>query len=58
MKILFTILSTVYSKKVNTREIDERTFYQKLVMIKKDHEDLENSTNFWVCNNVHIDCDD
>ena len=58
MKILFTILSTVYSKKVNTREIDERTFYQKLVMIKNDHEDLENSTNFWVCNNGHIDCDD
>ena len=58
MKILFTILSTVYSKKVNTREIDERTFYQKLVMIKNDHEDLENSTNFWVCNNAHIDCDD
>ena len=45
-------------KNVNTREIDERTFWQKFVMTKNDEEDLGNSTNFWDCNNVHIDCDD
>ena len=32
-------------------------FKKELVMIKKDNEDFENSTNKWICDNDYIDGD-
>ena len=36
---------------------DEKHFNKKLGTIKKDNEDFENSTKYWICDNDHIDND-
>ena len=30
---------------------------KELVMIKEDDEDFENSTKYWICDNVYVDAD-
>ena len=35
----------------------KRHFNKEFVMSKKDNEDFENSTKFWICDNDYIDND-
>ena len=36
-------------------DVMKKHFHKEIVRIKKDNEYFENSTNCWICENVHID---
>ena len=35
----------------------EKHFNKKLGLTKEDHEDFENYTKCWICDNAYVDCD-
>ena len=47
----------IFTKKLNvtvTCEKVKKHFSKELLMTKKDHEDFENSTKCWICDNDYI----
>ena len=55
--MLFTVLVTVFLKKVNIIVTCKKTFDKELVMTEKDDEDLESSTQCWICDDNYVDSD-
>ena len=56
--MMFTILSAVWSKKVNIVVMWWKSILTKsLWWLKKDDKDFENSTKCWICDNVCFDGD-
>ena len=55
--MLFTVLVTVFLKKVNIIATCKKTFDKELVMTEKDDEGLESSTHCWICDDNYVDSD-
>ena len=55
--MLFTVLSIVFSNKINFVLILWKKINRELLIIKEDDEHFENCTKCWICDHAYIEGD-
>ena len=54
---VYNFINSIIEKSKYYSEVLKKHFKEGLVMIKKDNEDLKNSTKCWICDNDYTDND-
>ena len=54
---VYNFINSMFGESKDCSDVMKNYFNKELVMTKKDNEDFENSTKFWICDSTYVDGD-